>query len=381
MKLVGVIGSGLVGREPFDRSSWSGSSYYFFSECQRQAILHRAFGAEVTGFHKYYLLGRSFSPKRRLWRARFYGDPNYRNALTNVISKKLEARDFEHGFLQIGAMFDLPRLINGRTPCFSYHDGNMAEAVRSPYWINGLSTEFIDRGLAYERNLYRGLRLIFTMSEYLRQSFIRDFDVPEARVKSIGAGVNLETVPPDFPEKDYDRKEILFIGINFARKGGWQLLNAFKAVRERHSTAKLHIVGPENLSIPANLQAGVINHGFLSKNVLSTAQKLETLFRDCSLFVMPSLYEPFGIAPLEAMLHQLPCLVTNAWALKEIVTPNETGDLCECGEAEDISSKLIKLLGDPNELRIMGEKARQRVLEHYTWEKVIARMKACVTTV
>src|SRR5262245_49944979 len=101
MKLVGVIASGMIGRAPFDRSSWSGSSYFFFSECQRQSLLQRAFGAEVTGFSKYYLLARNFSTDRRIWRARFYADPAYRNALTEAISKKLEPPDFEHSFLQI----------------------------------------------------------------------------------------------------------------------------------------------------------------------------------------------------------------------------------------------------------------------------------------
>ena len=46
--------------------------------------------------------------------------------------------------------------------------------------------------------------------------------------------------------------------------------------------------------------------------------RLETLFRRCCLFVMPSRYELFGIAPLEAMVNQIPCLVTNRWACSVI---------------------------------------------------------------
>jgi glycosyltransferase involved in cell wall biosynthesis len=379
MKFVGVIGSGLVGRDPFDRSSWSGISHFFFSECQRQQLLHRAFGADVTGLQKYYLLARNVSTNRRRWRTRFYMDPRYRDALTEAVSQKLESDDFQQSFLQIGAMFDLPRVANGRSLCFSYHDGNMAEAVRSPYFVDGINAEFIERGMAYEREVYRGLRLIFTMSEYLRQSFIQNFDVPPDRVKSVGAGVNLERVPEYFPNKQYDRKDILFIGVDFARKGGWQLLKAFKVVRERHPRARLHIVGPTELPIASDLSAGVVQHGFLSKSEPGMLRKLEQLFRDCSLFAMPSLFEPFGIAPLEAMIHQLPCLVTNAWALKETVIPNRTGDVCEYGSVDDIAEKLIKLLSDPDALQAMGETARNHVLDSYTWEKVVAQIKIHVT--
>src|SRR4029078_10081141 len=106
-------------------------------------------------------------------------------------------------------------------------------------------------------------------------------------------------------------------------------------------------VGPPQLKIPSNLQRGVVYHGFLRKQDPVDGLKLAQLFRDCSLFVMPSLFEPFGIAPLEAMVHQLPCVVTNGWALKEIVTPGETGELVEYGSAEDIAVKIIQLFSDP----------------------------------
>jgi len=97
------------------------------------------------------------------------------------------------------------------------------------------------------------------------------------------------------------------------------------------------------------------------------------LFRRCCLFVMPSLYEPFGIAPLEAMVNRIPALVTNASALKETVTPGETGDLVESGDVDDLRSKLIALLSDPDALRRMGARGRQVVLERYTWGSVVER--------
>jgi alpha-maltose-1-phosphate synthase len=380
-KLVGVIGSGQIGRNPFDRLSWSGISYFFFKECQRQGILHRAFGAEVGIIRRALLLGRNFSSTRRLWRTRFYIDPCYREALTEVVRHKLEPDDFEHYFLQIGAMYNVPKLLENRRPCFSYNDGNMAQLLRSPYAVPGLTTKQIDEGLAFEKEVYGRLRMIFPMSEYLRESFINDFGVPAERVKCIGAGVNLETLPEYLPDKNYDTKEILFIGVDFPRKGGWQLLEAFKIVREKHPTAKLHIVGPRQLQIPSGLERGVVYHGFLRKDDPRAGEKLELFFRRCSLFVMPSLYEPFGIAPLEAMVHQLPCLLTNGWALKEMAIPGKTGELCECGSVEDISAKLGQMLADPGALNRMGEAARKHVLEYYTWPKVVSRLKAAIEVV
>jgi alpha-maltose-1-phosphate synthase len=374
-QLVGVIGSGQIGLTPFDRQSWSGISYFFFTECQRQGLLHRAFGVEVPALKRYGLMAADYSPNRRLWRTRYYMNPRYRDALTGEISKKILPADFDHSFLQIGAMYDVPRLLQGKAPCYSYHDGNMAQSLRSPYAVKGLSARVIDRGLAYEKEVYRGLTRIFTMSEFLRRSFIQDFDVPPDKVVSIGAGINLEEIPARLPDKRYDRRELLFIGVDFDRKGGWHLLQAFRQVRQKFPDATLHIVGPRQLAIPPELQAGVAYHGFLRKQDPVGGPKLAQLFRDCSLFVMPSLYEPFGIAPLEAMVHQLPCVVTNNWALQEMVERGRTGEHVECGNPEDLAAKLIALLDAPQRLAHMGEAGRQRVLDYYTWDKVVGRLK------
>jgi glycosyltransferase involved in cell wall biosynthesis len=373
-KLVGITGSGQIGRDPFDRQCWSGSSYFFFNRLGQRGALYRAFGVEVPAYKRYLYLARNLRLNRQTWRERFYMDPGYRDALTEEVRRRLQPDDFAHDFLQLGAMYNVPRLLDGRTRCFSYHDGNLAEALRSPNAPQGLGARVIDRALAYERTVYHGIHMVFSMSEYLRQSFIRDFDVPAQRVVNVGAGINLESVPEPVPGKRYDNREVLFVGVDFPRKGGWDLLKAFRGVRGRLPDARLHLVGPRELTIPAELQPGVVCHGFLNKNEPEGRARLADLWQRACLFAMPSLYEPFGIAPLEAMAHQIPCLVTGRWALREMVIPGETGDLVECGSVEDIEAKLTTLLGDPAALQRMGAAGRQRVLANYTWDKVVGRL-------
>ena len=373
-KLVGIIGSGLMGRDPFDRRSWSTLSYFFFSALQRRDALHRAFGVEAGRFQRYGYIARNIHPDRETWRCRFYNDTGYRDALTAEVARRLQPDDFDHSFLQIGAMYDLPRLSAGRALCYSYHDGNLAETLRSPYAPKGLGRRNVDRALRFERSVYQGMTRVFAMGEYLRRSFIDDFGVPPDRVRAIGAGINLDAIPEPVEDKRYDSLEVLFIGVDFPRKGGWELLSAFKAVREKLPRAVLHIVGPKSLSIPPALDGGVIVHGYLSKNDPLGRARLDDLFRRSCLFVMPSLYEPFGVAPLEAMAHQLPCLVTDGWALRELVAPGETGDLVECGSVDDLQRKLVALLSDPDRLRRMGAAGRLSVLEHYTWDRVVDRL-------
>jgi glycosyltransferase involved in cell wall biosynthesis len=267
-------------------------------------------------------------------------------------------------------MFSLPDAFPTKK-CISYHDGNLSELLKSGFGLSGVSRLRIDQALRYEEQVAGQMTAVFTFSEYLRQSFISDYRVPADRVFNVGGGINLAEVPSPNERKDYGEQRILFIGTEFGRKGGPLLLKAFRVVREALPAAELHIVGPEKLE---NLPAGVVFHGRLSKSDPDQKQQLESLFRESSLFVLPSLYEPFGIAPLEAMLYQLPCLLTDAWALREAVTPGVNGDLVSKGSVDELAAKMIQLLSDPAQLAIMGQRGRDLVLEKYTWSAVADRM-------
>jgi len=180
------------------------------------------------------------------------------------------------------------------------------------------------------------------------------------------------------PNKQYYSLEILFVGIEFERKGGWQLLEAFAAARDRFPKATLHIVGPKSLEIPPKWRNGVIFHGYLNKKIPSEQIKLTDITRRSSFFVLPSLYDPMANASLEAMLNQLPAILTNDWGFPEMVRPGEEGELVECQSVMDMETKLTSFLASPDLLRRMGERARQRVIDNFTWDKVCQRLGAAI---
>jgi glycosyltransferase involved in cell wall biosynthesis len=103
---------------------------------------------------------------------------------------------------------------------------------------------------------------------------------------------------------------------------------------------------------------------------------MEMLWRSASLFVMPSLYEPFGIAPLEAMLYGVPCVLSDAWAFPEMVTPGVNGDLVPSRNAGALADSLLRLLGDPDGLERMGQAGRELVLRDFTWPAVVRKLRA-----
>lgn len=372
-KLVGVIGSGNIGRNPFDPNSWSGSSRYFFSTLKKHGILKRAFGVEVQSFRRYRLLLKNFSFSREIWRHKFYLDTNYYKALTNEINKRLQPSDFLSDLIQIGGIYDVPSCVKGGCKCYSYHDGNLAQMLKSPYMPTNIPESTVKDAFDYEHRVYQGMDKIFVMSDYLRKSFIEDFGVDESKVITIGAGVNLDRIP-DVGAKNYNNRSLLFIGVDFYRKGGIQLLKAFRIVKQSFTDAKLNIIGPNNLKVDSDLLNGVKFHGFLSKRNLEERKLFDAIIQSCDIFVMPSLYEPFGIAPLEAMVYKIPCILTDDWAFPEMIKPGMNGELVRCGDVDNLADKIKFLLGNLSLLEEMGEAARNMVLQNYTWDIVVKKL-------
>ena len=376
--ITAIIG-GSIGSDPRSARTWSGIAHFLFPAMSAAGLLHEAVGINLSSLQKTLLMAKNYTRDRNVWRKSFYLDPAYRNALTKAAGKVPVATPIA---FQVGHWFCLPDVFPSK-PCISYHDGNLPETIKAGFGLDGVPARRIDQALRYEEATSNKMAAIFTFSEYLRQSFIHDYHVPAEKVFNVGGAVNLSTFPPAQPDKSYSAPRLLFIGVDFARKGGPQLVEAFAAVRAAIPAAELHIVGPRELppALQPTLPPGIVFHGHLSKANPADAAALEALFLSSTLFVLPSLYEPFGIAPIEAMLYQIPAVVTDAWALRETVQAGVTGELVQKGSVEDIAAKLIHLLSDPGRLAQMGRRARETALERYTWARVAERMSAAVAQI
>jgi glycosyltransferase involved in cell wall biosynthesis len=84
------------------------------------------------------------------------------------------------------------------------------------------------------------------------------------------------------------------------------------------------------------------------------------------LFVLPSRFEGFPLAILEAMLACLPVVATDVGSVAEAVIDGETGLLVPPEDPEALAASISELLADPERRRRMGAAGRRRVLEHFS---------------
>lgn len=99
------------------------------------------------------------------------------------------------------------------------------------------------------------------------------------------------------------------------------------------------------------------------------------LFNTCDLFVQPNIkiegdVEGFGISVLEAASCRLPVIASSLEGLKDAIKDRRNGFLVESGNAEKWVYKINEILADDNLRKKFGEKARQFVIENYSWDKI-----------
>jgi glycosyltransferase involved in cell wall biosynthesis len=263
---------------------------------------------------------------------------------------------------QDGAMF-IPGM-NAKRHFVSYHDCNVILSAGGGVYAQGAHYKgnALAKTIEQERLVYNNAKIIFTMSDWLKTSLVKDFGIPEKKIITVYAGTNLR---PQHFEKTYDGNTILFVGKNFERKGGPTLLRAFRAIRKEIPEARLIIIGPrlnineEGVSVP-----GPINN----------AEVLSGYFREASVFVLPSCFEPFGIVFAEAFAFQTPCIGTDLCAMPEIIEHGKGGYVVPPHDPEILAKRIIEILRDEALAREMGQYGFRKAVEIFNWDIVLKKM-------
>lgn len=355
--------------------SWSGVTHSVVQHLRRAGHTVICADVELAGVDRSLAAALSVARPRRRWWVRFHlGRWGF------LLRSRRAARQVaRHGaavdlILQIGATFRVdPR---GR-PLVLYCDSNIALSCR------GIASGFSEAAMLTpaeihairrrEAGVLAGADLIFTMSDLVKRSFERDFGVAPQRLATIHCAPNEEIVREDTaPARGAaPAPVILFSGRDFGRKGGELLLEAFREVRRELPEARLVMVGPR---APVPVPPGVEFPGFLDRDRADGRAAMDRAYREATVFCVPTRFEPFGTAFVEAMTYGLPCVGPRAWAVPEIIAHGETGLLVPPEDPQALAAALLTLLRDPARARAMGEAGRRRALERFTWTAAIDRM-------
>lgn len=221
------------------------------------------------------------------------------------------------------------------------------------------------RWLELERALYADAARTFVMSEHVARSLTELYGIEPARIARAYVGANLKN-PPESPRPaPSDNKTILFVGMEWERKGGPELVAAFERLPERHRDARLLIIGTSPLVAARNCE--VVGR--------VPAEKVPDYYARAAIFCMPTRLEPFGIAFIEAMMHAVAVAAPRHGAMLDYVREKQTGVLYEPGDCEDIARALTWLLDSPTERQAIALRGCEAVRPVYNWDAVGRRLR------
>jgi glycosyltransferase involved in cell wall biosynthesis len=245
-----------------------------------------------------------------------------------------------------------------------------------PLVIHVHSTEFDRSGehvnqLVYDierRGMHGALRVI-TVSALTKNMVVHRYGVPERQVEVVYNGVDLEAGYEVPPIRSQD-KIVLYFGRITYQKGPEYFIRAAKRVLEYMDDVKFVVAGSGDqarhmIEMAAHLGIGhkVLFTGFLR------GQFIKRVFALADLYVMPSISEPFGIAPLEAMGHDVPVLISKSSGVSEVLTHALKVDFWDI---DDMADKIVAVLRH----RPLGEMLRSHgrmEARRLTWDGAAER--------
>ena len=157
---------------------------------------------------------------------------------------------------------------------------------------------------------------------------------------------------------------LLCVGRLIPIKGHLVLLRAFAAAKETLPDLQLDVAGRGPLE-PA-LKALALELGIAdSVRFLGHVSPIQQAIEGSAVVVVPSMGEGFGMVALEAMERARPVIAASIGGLGELVRDGETGLLVPAGEAEPLRDAIVRLAGDLELARAMGEQGRRRALSRF----------------
>jgi alpha-maltose-1-phosphate synthase len=236
-----------------------------------------------------------------------------------------------------------------------------------------------------ERTGLAGADAVIAVSEGMKQDVLACYpEIDPERLHVIHNGVDPEVYRPDRSDSalmryglDTRRPYALFVGRVTRQKGLQLLLEAALSIDPTY---------------PIVVAAGAADTPEIEREVALLAERVRAkrgglvwiegilpreqviqLYSGASVFVCPSIYEPFGLVNLEAMACETAVVASRVGGIPEIVVDGETGFLIDYDPQRKeafvagLSERVTTLLEDATLAQRMGTSGRQRVLEHFGW--------------
>ena len=208
---------------------------------------------------------------------------------------------------------------------------------------------------------------VITVSHYTKDIIVRKYGINEAKIRVVHNAVSKEKqIEKLSVEKPFDEKLVLFLGRITFQKGPDYFLEAAKKVIDRMHNVRFVMAGSGDMfqdMVEKMAELGIAKHFHFTGFLRGT--EVEKIYAMSDLYVMPSVSEPFGIAPLEAMVYNVPIIISKQSGVAEVL-PNAVK--MDFWDTDLLAEKIITILTDTKLTNKLIEE-NKKVLQEIKWEK------------
>lgn len=229
----------------------------------------------------------------------------------------------------------------------------LSRVSRRPLVVHVHSTEFDRSGEHVNQRIYdierrgmHGADRVIAVSRLTKSVCVQRYGVPAGKVEVVYNGIEDDGVQPEPGEQIGERDRIvLFLGRITMQKGPEYFIAAARRVLEKIDNVKFLVAGAGDMAlrmIELAAQMG-IGHKVLFTGFLRGAD-VDRVFRMADCYVMPSVSEPFGIAPLEAIQNDVPVIISRQSGVSEVLTHALKVDFWD---VDEMANKIVAVLRHP----------------------------------
>ncbi len=243
-----------------------------------------------------------------------------------------------------------------------------------------LAPSAVREGNLLEQKAIHNASLCIYRSKWAANSAIRDYGANADKVKVIYHGPNLESSYLPAYEEVIGKKQtkecnLLLIGVDWQRKGCNIAVETVEILNKMDINARLTICGcaPPSDMI---LSKYVTIIPYLDKNKKEDMEKMISLYKDATYFILPTRAETFGFVFVEAFSFGVPVCATNVGGITEIVKDKENGYVFSLEDnGEKYAEKIASNFKDPHEYKRMSLNAYTMYSQECNWKQWAMSLK------
>lgn len=323
-----------------------------------------------------------------------------REVLLNQLVHRMTIPDMGFRALRLRRRFDLVHVHAHPVSLSRLHSTPvvMSEGSSSAVYLAdylGWDPARLRRAYSHTRRIYRllGIRDRLLTLDRVARAYVFSHWARELNIHWGADPAKLEVIYPGFPtplpveRSGHETFTFLFVGGDFERKGGFELVEAFARIAGEIPHARLRMVGsnPNRPNPDREIHSWVTERRrqrvrelmvdlqrsgrVLREDWMEQERVRRHVFPQADAFVMPTHAEGFGFTNVEAMSFGLPVITSTAGPAEEIITDGESGVLVAPGNVAALADAMARLALDPSQARRMGESGRADFEARFTRDR------------